>query len=152
MNHANMAALLAIFLVVLSATAHAERLNGLRPSLVETADGLTLSVIESGETAGPAILFVHGFSQSAAVMIAKNLRDVVLVGWSYGGLPLLDYVQTHGQDNLPALVFVATGYNLDLRPPDAGGPEPVLGPRRGREHRAHGWNSGGATGRRPRWL
>ena len=26
------------------------------------------------------------------------------------------------------MVFVATGYNLDLRPPEAGGPEPVLGP------------------------
>ena len=52
----------------------------------------------------------------------------MLVGWSYGGLPMLDYVKAHGQGKLSALVFVATGYNLDLRPPDKGGPEMVLGP------------------------
>ena len=63
-----------------------------------------------------------------AVIAAKGLKDVVLVGWSYAGLPLLDYVKAHGQGKLSALVFVATGYNLDLRPPDKGGPELVLGP------------------------
>ena len=41
---------------------------------------------------------------------------------------MLDYVKAHGQGKLSALVFVATGYNLDLRPPDKGGPEMVLGP------------------------
>ena len=64
----------------------------------------------------------------AAVIEAKGLKDVVLVGWSYAGLPLLDYVKAHGQGKLSAMVFVATGYNLDLRPPDKGGPELVLGP------------------------
>ena len=43
-------------------------------------------------------------------------------------MPVLDYVQKYGQGKLAALVFVATGYNLDLRPPDAGGPELLLGP------------------------
>ncbi|MEX3007918.1 alpha/beta fold hydrolase [Hoeflea sp. TYP-13] len=156
--------------------AQSEQLKGLVPSTVTSPDGLTISVVESGETTGPAILFVHGFSQSAAswrrqmlgdlaktnhliafdlrghgysskpedpnsyidskfwaddiaaVIAGKNLDDVVLVGWSYGGLPVLDYVKEHGEDKLSALVFVAAGYNLDLRPPDAGGPEPVLGP------------------------
>lgn len=156
--------------------AQSERLRGLVPSTATSPDGLTIAVVESGETSGQPILFVHGFSQSAtawrrqmlsdlgddyrlialdlrghgysskpedpkhyvdsklwagdiaAVIAAKGLKDVVLVGWSYGGLPLLDYVKTHGQDKLAALVFVATGYNLDLRPPDAGGPELVLGP------------------------
>ena len=156
--------------------AQAERLRGLVPSTVTSSDGLSIAVVESGETTGRPILFVHGFSQSAAawrrqmlsdlgdsyrliafdlrghgysskpadpkhyiasklwaddiaaVIAAKGLKDVVLVGWSYGGLPLLDYVKAHGQGKLSAMVFVATGYNLDLRPPDQGGPEMVLGP------------------------
>ncbi|WP_136660399.1 alpha/beta hydrolase [Nitratireductor sp. XY-223] len=156
--------------------AKSERLAGLVPSTVTSPDGVTIAVVESGETDGPTILFVHGFSQSAAawrnqmlsdladthhmvafdlrghgysakpedpknyidsklwaddiaaVIADKQLDDVVLVGWSYGGLPVLDYVAEHGEDKLSGLVFVATGYNLDLRPPDAGGPEPVLGP------------------------
>ena len=62
------------------------------------------------------------------MIAAKQIEKVVLVGWCYGGLPVLDYVQAHGQDRLAALIFVATGYNLDLRPPQDGGPEPVLGP------------------------
>ncbi|MCP4316655.1 MAG: alpha/beta hydrolase [Hyphomicrobiales bacterium] len=170
-------ALAAVVLATVAALpAQAERLQGLVPSTVTSPDGLTISVVESGETTGKPILFVHGFSQSAAawrrqmlsdladthhlvafdlrghgysskpdnpksyidrklwaddiaaVIDGKNLDDVVLVGWSYGGLPVLDYVKEHGEDKLSALVFVATGYNLDLRPPDAGGPEPVLGP------------------------
>lgn len=156
--------------------AFAARAEGLQRSTVVAPDGVNLSVVESGDPNGPALLFVHGFSQSAAswrqqldsdlanthrliafdlrghgysakpedpakyiasklwaddiaaVVAAKELDGFVLVGWSYGGLPLLDYVQVHGQDSLSAMVFVATGYNLDLRPPEAGGPEPVLGP------------------------
>ena len=166
----------ALLAATIALPAQSERLRGLVPSTVKSPDGLTIAVVESGETSGRPILFVHGFSQSAAawrrqmlsdlgdtwrliafdlrghgysskpeaperyvasklwagdiaaVIAAKGLKDVVLVGWSYGGLPLLDYVREHGQDRLAALVFVATGYNLDLRPPDAGGPELVLGP------------------------
>ena len=166
----------ALLAATVALPAQSERLRGLVPSTVKSPDGLTIAVVESGETSGRPILFVHGFSQSAAawrrqmlsdlgdtwrliafdlrghgysskpeaperyvasklwagdiaaVIAAKGLKDVVLVGWSYGGLPLLDYVREHGQDRLAALVFVATGYNLDLRPPDAGGPELVLGP------------------------
>ncbi len=161
---------------VLAAPAGAERLRGVVPFTVMSPDGLALAAVESGETTGRPVLFVHGFSQSAAawrrqmlsdlgdsyrlvafdlrghgysskpdepdryvasrlwaddiaaVIAAKGLDGVVLVGWSYAGLLLLDYVKTHGQEKLAALVFVATGYNLDLRPPDAGGPEMVLGP------------------------
>ena len=166
----------AMLATTIALPAQSERLKGLVPSSVTSPDGLAIAVVESGETAGRAILFVHGFSQSAAswrrqmlsdlgdtyrliafdlrghgysskpedprhyidsklwagdiaaVIAAKGLKDVVLVGWSYGGLPLLDYVRERGQDKLAALVFVATGHNLDLRPPDAGGPELVLGP------------------------
>ncbi len=161
---------------VLAASVAATNAVALDRSTVAAPDGVHLSVVETGNPSGPPILFVHGFSQSAAawrqqlesdlakthrliafdlrghgysskpedpahyvaskswaddiaaVIDAKGLNDVVLVGWSYGGLPLLDYVQAHGQDRLAALVFVATGYNLDLRPPQDGGPEPVLGP------------------------
>ena len=168
--------LLTVSAVLLAPPVHSERLRGLVPSTVTSPDGLSIAVVESGETSGRPILFVHGFSQSAAawrrqmlsdlgdsyrliafdlrghgysskpedpkhyvdsklwagdiaaVVAAKGLKDMVLVGWSYGGLPLLDYVKTHGQERLAALVFVATGYNFDLRPPDAGGPEMVLGP------------------------
>ena len=150
--------------------------EGLRRDSILAPDGVTLSVIESGNPEGPAVLFIHGFSQSAmswrlqmesklqqkyrliamdlrghgysgkpetpesyiasklwaddiaAVANAKGLDRFTLIGWSYGGLPVLDYVATHGQGKLSGLVFVATGYNLDLRPPEAGGPEPVLGP------------------------
>ena len=164
------------FAAAVALPAQAERLRGLVPSTVTSPDGLSIAVVESGETTGRPILFVHGFSQSAAawrrqmlsdlgdghrlvafdlrghgysskpadpkhyvasklwaddiatVIAAKGLKDVVLVGWSYGGLPMLDYVKAHGQGKLSALVFVATGYNLDLRPPDKGGPEMVLGP------------------------
>ena len=166
----------AAFAAAVAAPAQAERLRGLVPSTVTSSDGLSIAVVESGETTGRPILFVHGFSQSAAawrqqmlsdlgdshrlvafdlrghgysskpadpkhyiaskmwaddiaaVIAAKGLKDVVLVGWSYGGLPMLDYVKAHGQGKLSAMMFVATGYNLDLRPPDQGGPEMVLGP------------------------
>ena len=173
-THGIMLAVLGLALIV--QPARAERLGGLQPSVVTSSDGLTLAVVESGNTAGPALLFVHGFSQGAAswrqqmlsdlgdtyhliafdmrghgssskpedpdryvsselwaddiaaVIEAKSLDKVTLVAWSYGGLPVLDYVKTHGQSRLSGLVFVATGYNLDLRPPEAGGPELVLGP------------------------
>ena len=166
----------AVLAATIALPAQSERLRGLVPSTVTSPDGLAIAVVESGETSGRPILFVHGFSQSAAawrrqmlsdlgdtyrlvafdlrghgysskpedpehyvaselwagdiaaVIASKGLNDVVLVGWSYGGLPLLDYVSEHGQGKLSALVFVATGYNLDLRSPDAGGPELVLGP------------------------
>ncbi len=176
MNTIRKLAASALLLTIALTPAIAENHAGLQPSMVTTPDGLNLSVVESGKPDGPAILFVHGFSQSAAswrlqmlsdlsstyrliafdlrghgysskpenpesyiasklwaddiasVIKAKGLENVVLVGWSYGGLPLLDYVQEHGQGKLSAMVFVATGYNLDLRPPEAGGPELVLGP------------------------
>lgn len=156
----------------LATTANAD---GISRGTVQSPDGVTISVLESGNPNGPAIVFVHGFSQSGmawrqqlesdlqnthrliamdlrghgysskptapqsyvdsglwaddinAVVTAKGLNKFTLVGWSYGGLPVLDYVQKYGQNKLSGLVFVATGYNLDLRPPQDGGPEMVLG-------------------------
>ena len=66
MNRTKGILLTALCLILIVLLAQAERLKGLRPSAVTSLDGLTLAAVESGNTAGPAILFVHGFSQSAA--------------------------------------------------------------------------------------
>lgn len=43
----------------------------------------------------------------AAVIQAKALERPVLVGWSYGGYVISDYVRTHGDDAIGGAVFVA---------------------------------------------
>lgn len=43
----------------------------------------------------------------AAVIDALGLTKPILAGWSYGGFIISDYVQTHGQDNLGGINFVA---------------------------------------------
>lgn len=43
----------------------------------------------------------------AAVMEALELKKAVLVGWSYGGFIIVDYVKHHGQSNLGGINFVA---------------------------------------------
>jgi non-heme chloroperoxidase len=42
----------------------------------------------------------------AAVIRARNLHKPVLVGWSYGGYVIADYVRKFGDDELGGLVFV----------------------------------------------
>lgn len=42
----------------------------------------------------------------AAVLTAEGVRDAVLVGWSYGGLVITDYVGVRGTDKLAGLVYV----------------------------------------------
>jgi non-heme chloroperoxidase len=44
----------------------------------------------------------------AAVLQATNARNPVLVGWSYGGYVISDYVRKYGQDQLGGLVFVGS--------------------------------------------
>jgi pimeloyl-ACP methyl ester carboxylesterase len=41
-----------------------------------------------------------------AVIKARNLRRPVLVGWSYGGYVIADYVRKYGDTNLGGLVFL----------------------------------------------
>lgn len=41
-----------------------------------------------------------------AVMDTLDLDDVVLVGWSYGGLVVLDYLERHGTDRVAGLALV----------------------------------------------
>ena len=43
----------------------------------------------------------------AAVIRAKGLVRPVLVGWSYGGYVIADYLRAHGADSLGGVVFVA---------------------------------------------
>ena len=111
---------------------------------IDSPDGVTLSVQEWGNPAGPAILFIHGISQCHlswrkqyesdlatqfrlvtfdlrghgdsskpldapsyqenprwahdlnAIMDTLNLDRPVLVGWSYAGRVICDYLLTYG--------------------------------------------------------
>lgn len=120
-------------------------------SEVVGASGVRIGVRVGGQRRAPAIVFVHGWAQSARVwdtqfadpelsrfhLLAPDLRghgssevpeggyddpaawaddlaavldlaggDAVVVGWSYGGLVIADYLRTHGTRGLAGLVFV----------------------------------------------
>jgi non-heme chloroperoxidase len=122
-----------------------------------------LHVRESGNPDGPAILFVHGWSQSqlcwahqidspladefhlvtfdlrghgmsekprsadqyqdwrlwaddvAAVITETDLECPVLVGWSYGGFVVADYLRAHGEDTIAGVNLV--GGAVVMKPP-----------------------------------
>ena len=135
----------------------------MRQSKVQSADGLNLAVYEAGNPDGPAILFLHGFNQSAlcwhlqmedsdlrarfrmvaydirghgasdqpedlarysrdqdfaadthAVITALGLERVILVGWSYAGRLISDYVRHHGTRAIAGINYV--GASLDSDP------------------------------------
>ncbi|MFD1148956.1 alpha/beta fold hydrolase [Saccharothrix hoggarensis] len=110
-----------------------------------TAEGVRLSVRESGPVDAPAVVLVHGWAQSGEVWspdptsrsYAPDLRGhgaseiteggyrdsaswaadlkavldhvgrpAVLVGWSYGGLVITDYLRAHGTAGVSGLVLV----------------------------------------------
>jgi len=48
-----------------------------------------------------------------AVMDATGLKRPVLVGWSYGGRVMADYLKTHGTANLSGLNYVDAGQKAD---------------------------------------
>jgi len=48
----------------------------------------------------------------AAVIEQLRLDRPVLVGWSYGGFVICDYLRAHGQDRIAAIDFVAGGVKL----------------------------------------
>ncbi len=128
----------------------------MRSHFVEGHGGVRLHVREAGREDGPAILFLHGWSQSwmswlkqmedaalasrfrllamdlrghgssgrpveeaayrenhpwagdvRAVLDALNVRQVVPVGWSYGGSVVLDYLSHHGLERVIGIVLVA---------------------------------------------
>ena len=134
---------------------------------VQTPDGVKISAQEWGNSDGPEILFIHGFSQShlswsrqfgseltrsfrliaydirghgasdkpldasyyrdhkswadelKAVMEAARLKKPFLVGWSYGGRIILEYLTEYGDKNIAGINFVGAFTKLT---PDIFGP------------------------------
>ena len=128
---------------------------------VKGGGGLSLHVREWGRADGPAILFIHGWSQNhlcwkrqyesaladdcrlvafdlrghgmseaplepehyterrlwaddiAAIIDQLGLDRPVLVGWSYGGFIICDYVRTHGQEGISGIDFVGAAVALN---------------------------------------
>jgi pimeloyl-ACP methyl ester carboxylesterase len=145
---------------------------------VEAPDGIPLCVYETGRPDAPALLFIHGFSQSyavfklqyqsdlardfrivafdlrghgcsgkpwkasaydrpdiwaadvRAVMRAKKLVRPVIVGWSYGGYIIADYVRAYGTADVAGLVLI--GSNGGLLPPPTD-PQVLAGQAKARE-------------------
>lgn len=56
----------------------------------------------------------------AAVMDQRQLRRPVLVGWSYGGFVISDYVRAYGEDGISAINFVGAAVTLNDRFDDIG--------------------------------
>jgi non-heme chloroperoxidase len=125
-----------------------------KPLTVKTPDGVTIAAQEWGNSNGPEILFIHGFSQASlswarqvnselanefrmvtydlrghgnsdkplepekykeskywadevqAVIDAAGLKRPVLVGWSYGGRVIADYLRVHGTARLAGINYV----------------------------------------------
>ncbi len=154
-----------LFFAVLSAIVMAFSFN---PALagdkfvpVKGGDGLTLAVREWGNPNGPAILFIHGWSQShmswekqytdkklakkyrmvaldlrghgdsekplgpenytnsqlwaddiAAVIKEMKLNKPVLVGWSYGGAVICDYLRFYGDSAVSGVNFVGAANKI----------------------------------------
>ena len=66
----------------------------------------------------------------SAVIKAKNLKKPVIVGWSYGGFIISDYVREYGDSNLGGIVFVGAGTQLgteDAKTHYGPGMKPLLG-------------------------
>ena len=125
------------------------------------AGGINLNVLEYGNASGPAIIFIHGWSQSYMCwlnqldsnlakdfrLIALDLRGhglsdaplsreaytsseswagdinailnhfqlekVTLVGWSYGGLVISDFVRIYGTERVAGINFVGAAVKLN---------------------------------------
>jgi non-heme chloroperoxidase len=125
------------------------------------AGGVNLNVLEYGNSSGPAIVFIHGWSQSYMCwlkqlesnlakdfrLIALDLRGhglsdapleqsaytssqfwaddvnvilqhfhlqkVILVGWSYGGLVISDFLRFYGEERVAGINFVGAAVKLN---------------------------------------
>lgn len=134
--------------------------NFLKQHIVTGGNGLKLHVEETGPPVGPAILFIHGFSQSrvvwykqlysglsqyfrlvsfdlrghglsekplerehytngrwwaddiAAIIRELRLEKTVLVGVSYGGYIICDYLRHYGEEDLAGLNFVGAATKM----------------------------------------
>lgn len=54
-----------------------------------------------------------------AVIDAFGMRDVLIVGWSYGGYVAMDYLRHHGSANASGLLLVGSAAGLAPRPQSA---------------------------------
>ncbi len=127
---------------------------------VSGGDGVCLNVNEWGSATAPAILFIHGWSEShvcwlrqyhsgladefrlvagdnrghgmsdspdgdqhytqsrlwaddvAAVISELNLHKPILVGWSYGGLIINDYLRVYGDNAISGINYVGAAMQL----------------------------------------
>jgi pimeloyl-ACP methyl ester carboxylesterase len=50
------------------------------------------------------------------VIDAFDMRDVLIVGWSYGGYVAMDYIRHHGQDNIRGVLLAGSAAGLVPRP------------------------------------
>jgi non-heme chloroperoxidase len=128
---------------------------------VQTPDGVSIAVQESGNADGPEIVLIHGFSQShlswsrqygsdlansfrmitydirghggsdkpldgvfyrdhrrwaeelKAVIESARLKKPVLVGWSYGGRIIAEYLMEYGDKNIAGINFVGAFTKVD---------------------------------------
>src|SRR6478609_26593 len=104
----------ALLLAALSASATAQETN-FKAASVKTPDGLTISAQDWGNPNEP-----ERYKDSKAwgdevqaVMDATGLKRPVLVGWSYGGRVMADYLKTHGTAKLAGLNDVDAGQKAD---------------------------------------
>ena len=129
--------------------------------IVVGAGGVNLNVLEYGNASGPAIVFIHGWSQSYmcwlnqldsnlakdyrlialdlrghglsdaplareaytsseswagdinAILNHFKLQKVTLVGWSYGGLVISDFVRIYGTERVAGINFVGAAVKLN---------------------------------------
>jgi pimeloyl-ACP methyl ester carboxylesterase len=134
--------------------------NLLKQRLITGGNGLKLYAEETGPPVGPAILFIHGFSQSrvawyrqmysglaqtfrlvcfdlrghglsekppekehytnsewwaadiAAIIEQLHLQQTTLVGVSYGGYIICDYLRHYGEANLSGINFVGAATKM----------------------------------------
>ncbi|KAH8549039.1 hypothetical protein BGW37DRAFT_559307 [Umbelopsis sp. PMI_123] len=106
-------------------------------------DNVQLYSEATGNPNGPAIVFVHGFAQAGlafdhqfydhdlttynsgtkwgqdfqSVIHAWNLKNVSLVGWSYGGIVISEYVRVASQENIANMIYVDASTSIGIPGP-----------------------------------
>jgi pimeloyl-ACP methyl ester carboxylesterase len=134
----------------------AEKQSRLESFTTKSSDGLSLFGVSAGNANGPAIVFIHGYSQChlawrrqfsdpeltarfrlvaydlrghggsdkppeaeryrddrlwaddlAAIIGAANVKQPVVVAWSYGGRVVSDFLRFYSQDSLSGINYVA---------------------------------------------
>lgn len=160
-----------VFIAMILATSQAIAAVQVKWVQAET-DNVQLYSEATGNTDGPAIVFVHGFAQAGiafdsqfydqdlskrfhlirydmrghgwssapdnidayksgtkwgqdlkSVIDAWAIRNVTLVGWSYGGIVTSEYVRIAGDDNVSNMIYVDASTSLGIQGPSMLGPD-----------------------------